>query len=105
MGSRRYSCRTIRTSTGGGELDLAKLEKWLNSGRHYDDFLVRTDGDVEPGTEGGVFVSPCEYGGKITTDNTKPRPFKMVRESARCTVREFDRQIEYWTHMLDECSI
>ena len=27
----------------GGELDPAKLEKWLNSGRHDDDFLVRTE--------------------------------------------------------------
>ena len=65
----------------GGELDPAKLDKWLNSGRHDDDFLVRTDGDVEPGTDGGVFVSPREYGGEITAGNTKPRPFKMVRES------------------------
>lgn len=47
----------------GGELDPAKLDKWLNSGRHDDDFLVRTDGNVEPGTEGSVFVSPREYGG------------------------------------------
>ena len=30
----------------GGELDPARLEKWLNSGKHDDDFLVRTDGDV-----------------------------------------------------------
>lgn len=65
----------------GGELDPARLEKWLNSGRHDDDFLVRTDGDVEPGAEGGIFVSPREYAGKITAGNTKPRPFKMVRES------------------------
>ena len=89
----------------GGELDPAKLEKWLNSSRHDDDFLVRTDGDVEPGTEGGVFVSPREYSGEITTGNTKPRPFKMVRESAMCIVSESDRQINYWAHMLDECSI
>ena len=56
----------------GGELDPAKLEKWLNSCRHDDEFLVR-DGDK--------FVSPREYDGEITPDNTKPRPFKMVRGS------------------------
>ena len=89
----------------GGELDPTRLEKWLNSGRHDDDFLVRTDGDVEPGVKGGVFVSPRGYGGEITASNTKPRPFKMVRESAMCMVRESDGQIDYWAHMLDECSV
>ena len=77
----------------GGELDQAKLEKWLNSGRHDDEFLVR---------DGEKFVRPDKYKGEITAGNTKPRPFKMVRESARGTVRESDRQILYWAHMLDE---
>ena len=72
----------------GGELDPAKLEKWLNSGRHNDDFLVRTDGDVEPGEKGGVFVSPHEYSGEITIGNTKPRPFKMVKTSRKKIVSE-----------------
>ena len=79
----------------GGELDRAKLEKWLNSGRHDDEFLVM-DGDK--------FVSPSEYGGEITADNTKPRPFKMVKTGGKKTISEQDRQIHYWAHMLDECS-
>lgn len=78
----------------GGELDRARLEKWLNSGRHDDEFLVR---------DGGGFVSPGEYDGEITPDNTKPRPFKMVRESARRAVKGSARQIVYWACMLDEC--
>lgn len=77
----------------GGELDWEKLEKWLNSGRHNDAFLVK---------DGEKFVHPDEYDGEITPDNTKPRPFKMVRESGRFVVQEQDRLIDYWAHMLDE---
>ena len=89
----------------GGELDPAKLEKWLNSSRHDDDFLVRTDGDVEPGTEGGVFVSPREYSGEITAGNTKPRPFKMVRESV-CYSKLHEREYHiggYHGHYVYHC--
>lgn len=53
-----------------------------------DDFLVRPDGDVEPRVEGGVFVSPREYGGEITAGNTKPHPFKMVKTDGKKIVSE-----------------
>lgn len=78
----------------GGELDPARLEKWLNGGRHDDEFLVK---------DGGRFVSPRGYGGEITAGNTKPRPFKMVKAGGKKTISEQDRQIHYWAHMLDEC--
>jgi len=77
----------------GGEMDWEKLEKWLNSGRHDDAFLVK---------DGKKFVRPDEYDGEITPDNTKPRPFKMVKTGETKTISESDRQIYYWAHMLDE---
>ena len=60
----------------------------MNCGRHDDDFLVRTDGDIELGEKGGVFVSSHEYSGEITIGNTKPCPFKMVKTSGKKIVSE-----------------
>lgn len=109
-----------------GMMDPAKLEKWLNSGRHNGDFIVKAN---------GKFMHPDKYDGKITMNNTKPKPFKMVKQSdisevaiARKNLRHkkstlvapldseylhemqdiaervdnIDRQIYYWAHMLDE---
>ena len=45
-------------------------------------------------------MHPGEYDGEITIDNTKPRPFKLVRESAERPAA--DPQIRFWAHMLDE---
>jgi hypothetical protein len=56
----------------GGEMDYDKLDKWLNSGRHNDDFLVK---------DGNKYIHPDNYSGEVSYDNTKPRPFKLVKEN------------------------
>ena len=56
----------------GGDVDVDKLEGWLNGGKHLDEFLVKGRGDT--------WLNPKDCPNmKFTYDNTKPRPFKMVK--------------------------
>lgn len=61
-------------------VDKAKLEKWLNSGKHLDEFLVIDNPEAKP--EEQIISKPDESGciqDKYTLQNTMPRPFHMVR--------------------------
>lgn len=59
------------TTKQGGILDLDLLDKWLNSGKHDDEFIVVQDGGI---------ISPKDFKGKKTMDNTEPKSFSMIKQ-------------------------
>ena len=58
----------------GGRTDSSRLDKWLRSGEHDDEFLIKS--------KDGSILFPSEAKNEIPClENTLPRPFKMVKES------------------------
>lgn len=64
------SAHWTSTKEQGGILDVNLLNHWLNSGKHDDEFIV-IQGDKE--------ISPKDFDGEFTINNTKPRSFSMLK--------------------------
>ncbi len=88
----------------GSDLDQMKLEEWLRGGKHNDEFLiVRWDPELRRYVENRTSRFSPEELKNIKADDTKPRPFKMVKTGKEKTISNSDSRIYYWAHMLDEC--
>lgn len=61
---------------GGDTIDPAKADKWLNGGKHTDEFLVIDNPEAKSEEQ---TISEPKAGEHYTIQNTMPRPFHMVR--------------------------
>lgn len=64
---------------GGATIDLVKAEKWLNGGKHLQDFLVVGNPEKRYKHPEECPLSEPTGEEKYTLNNTNPRPFMMVR--------------------------